>query len=171
MTNIVLIGMPGAGKTTLGKTLAQSLGLDFVDTDTLIEEKAGISLQEILENQGLEGFKTCEGEVVASLHLSRHVIATGGSVVYSSAAMKNLKKNSVIIYIDVPPDILEKRVHNPSGRGMVRPPGMSLQDLFRERKPLYEKYADLTISDRGSEPEELKEHMIDLLKKNYRGKL
>lgn len=160
MNNIILIGMPGAGKTTLGKILSRRLEMPFVDTDRVIEKRKGMPLQKVFEALGLENFKIFEGEVAASLELSAHIIATGGSVIYSENAMKHLACLGTIIYLDVSPVILEKRVKNADTRGMARRPGMTLVELYNERAPLYRAWADCTVEEDDRNPESMAEEII-----------
>ncbi len=145
MDNIVLIGMPGVGKSTVGVLLAKRLGYRFVDTDLLIQEKEGKRLFEILRDNGNEYFAATENRVCSSLKAERTVIATGGSVVFGSEAMKNLKRLGKVVYLRVPLAELEKRVNNFETRGILMKSGQTLEDIFYERTPLYEKYADLTV--------------------------
>jgi Shikimate kinase len=145
MKNIVLIGMAGAGKSTLGVLLAKTLGFGFIDTDLLIQEKEEALLQEIIENKGLEYFMSAEEEVCAALNTKNNVIATGGSVVLSGKAMDNLKKNGTVVYLKVPYDEIKRRLSNITTRGIVFKEGQSLRDVYNERVTLYEKYADKVI--------------------------
>lgn len=143
--NIVLIGMPGVGKSTVGVVLAKSMGYSFVDSDLLIQEREGRLLHEIIEEKGLDGFHEVENEVNASICASRTVIATGGSVVYGKQAMAHLKKIGVVVYLSLPLDELTERLGDLNERGVVIREGQTLADLLRERTPLYEQYADITI--------------------------
>lgn len=149
MDNVVLIGMPGAGKSTVGVLLAKRLGYRFVDTDLLIQEKENRRLFEILRDCGNEYFAAAENRIVASLKVEKSVIATGGSVVFGADAMKNLKSLGKIVYLRVPLCELEKRVNNFETRGILMKSGQTLEDIFYERTPLYEKYADLTVDCDG----------------------
>lgn len=143
--NLTLIGMAGAGKSTLGKALAQKLNYAFLDTDLLLEEQAGCSLQAILEQAGPDGLRQQEAQVVQSLHLQHTVIATGGSVIYSAAAMAHLRNISHIVYLEAPFAMIAARIGNASQRGFVRAPGQTLRDVYEERLPLYRQYADVII--------------------------
>jgi len=144
--NLILIGMPGAGKSTVGKYLARSLSLPFLDTDLLIEDRWRSSLQEIIDSEGLEAFRVKEEETILSLTVVRHVISTGGSVVYYPQAMAHLQDLGWILWLDLPLEELESRLANGvENRGIVRTPNQSLADLYRERKPLYERYAQLRV--------------------------
>jgi len=151
--NIVLIGMPGAGKSTVGVVLAKSLGMRFIDTDILIQERTGRMLQAILDEDGPEGFWRIEEETVLSLHAEHAVIATGGSVVCSEAAMVHLKAGGVVVYLEVSYDEMERRLKNITTRGIVLLPGQSLRGMYDERVPLYERYADLTVASSGGDLE------------------
>ncbi len=163
-SNIVLIGMPGSGKSTLGVLLAKSLGLHFVDTDLIISRKADATLQNILDSDGLDRFLDLEEEVGAELKCEKTVVATGGSMVLSDKAMKNLASQGRVVYINVPLDEIKSRVTNIKTRGIAFRKGETLDDVYRERKFLYEKYADITVdfNDRGVEA--AVERIIDKLK-------
>ena len=161
--NIILIGMPGAGKSTVGVVLAKALGMRFVDTDILIQERAGKMLQEILDGDGPDAFKRIEEEVVLSLRPRRAVIATGGSVVYSRDAMAHLKEGGVVVYLKVPYTEMETRLENITTRGIVLLPGQSLREMYDERMPLYERYADITIACRGRDLESVVGGVIEAL--------
>ena len=149
MNNIVLIGMPGAGKNTVGVLLAKRLGYRFVDTDLLIQEQEDKRLFEILRDDGNDYFAATENRVCASIKAKKTVIATGGSVVFGKEAMQNLKSLGRVVYLRVPLSELEKRVNNFETRGILMKSGQSLEDIFYERSPLYEKYADLTVDAVG----------------------
>jgi shikimate kinase len=144
-SNIVLIGMPGAGKSTVGIILAKMMSLDFIDTDVLIQITQGRSLQQIVDTNGHIALRDIEQEVLLGLHCRDHVVATGGSAVYSEAAMKHLASEGTIIFLDVTLSDLEERVRNFDTRGLAKKQGQSFADLFLERVPLYRKYADLTL--------------------------
>ena len=143
--NIILIGMSGAGKSTLGVLLAKALGKDFADTDLYIQQKEKRLLQEIIDADGIEYFMQVEEDVVSNLHFKNAVIATGGSVVYSDKIMTELKKNAVSVYLYVPYAELASRVKNISTRGIVMRKGNTYEDVYNERLPLYEKYADIIV--------------------------
>ena len=143
--NIVLIGMPAAGKSTIGVLLAKSAGLAFVDTDLEIQRKTNSKLQEIINKSGIEHFLKIEEEVIARLAVEESVIATGGSAVYSQRAMSHLKENGIIVFLKVPLCDIKKRLDNISTRGIAMSAGSTLDSIFLERMPLYEKYADITV--------------------------
>jgi len=143
--NLALIGMPGAGKSTLGVLLAKRTARSFLDTDLLIQKAEGAPLQEIIEKRGVEFFRSVEERVVLGLDGSSSVIATGGSVVYSQAAMEHLGRLGRRIYLDVPLAELEQRLGNLDQRGVIRGPGQDLEGLLAERRPLYERWADIRV--------------------------
>lgn len=145
--NIILIGMPGAGKSTVGVVLAKTLGYDFVDTDIQLSRHIGTTLQEYINIYGIETFLKAEEKLVLSLACSSTVIATGGSVVLSEPAMKHLNDNSTTVFIDVPLDELRRRLINIRTRGIALKPGQSIEDIFRDRMPLYRRYADVTVPE------------------------
>lgn len=161
--NIILVGMPGAGKSTVGVVLAKTLGMQFIDTDILIQERAGKMLQEILDEDGPDAFKRIEEETILSLHPRRAVIATGGSVVCSEAAMAHLKSGGLVVYLEIPYAEMEKRLKNITTRGILLLPGQSLRGMYDERVPLYEKYADLTVACSGEDLESVVENVIEAL--------
>ncbi len=161
--NIVLIGMPGVGKSTIGVILAKVLGYQFLDADLVIQEKEGKLLREIIEEVGTEGFIQVENRVNASIDVAKTVIATGGSVVYGKEAMEHLKEIGTVVYLQVPFDILEKRLSDIKGRGVVLREGQTLYDLFMERTPLYEKYADIFISEENLNVEQTVELLTEKL--------
>jgi shikimate kinase len=145
MENIILIGMPGAGKSTMGVILAKTLGRHFIDTDIVAQETSGRLLQDIIDEEGTGAFLKTEEKTILSLHCRNAVIATGGSVVFSESAMKYLKKDGVVIYLKISFDEMARRLRNITTRGIVLPGGQSLREMYNQRVPLYEKYADITI--------------------------
>ena len=149
--NVVLIGMPGSGKSTVGRPLANQLGYAFLDTDHVIEAGEEKPLGDVLAGSGIDGFIDLESRYICSLHCDRTVISTGGSVVYCDAAMQNLKELGPVLFLDVPLVVLEARLADLAGRGVVIDPGQSVAELERERRPYYERYADLVI-ECGDEP-------------------
>lgn len=161
--NIVLIGMPGVGKSTVGVILAKVMGYQFLDADLVIQEQEGKLLKEIIEEVGTDGFIQVENRVNASLACSKTIIATGGSVVYGEEAMEHLKKIGTVVYLEVPFSALEKRLSDIKGRGVILREGQTLYDLFMERTPLYEKYADVRVSEEGLNVEETVERLVEKL--------
>lgn len=151
-SNITLIGMPASGKSTIGVLLAKRLGYSFVDVDIVIQERTGRLLKEIIAERGLDGFLQVEDEVNGSLAVKRSVIAPGGSVVYGEKAMAHLKEISQIVYLKLDYEELEQRLGDLTDRGVALRPGMSLRDLYEERLPLYERYADITVCESGRGP-------------------
>jgi shikimate kinase len=147
--NLILIGMPGAGKSTIGKLLAKLADLGFLDTDLLLEAREGRSLQQIVDQDGYLGMRAAEERLVLSLDCYQQVIATGGSVVYSASAMRHLQTLGRIIFLHLPLTELLPRLADLDTRGLVRLPGQAVADLYAERLPLYRRYADLTIDCRG----------------------
>ncbi|MEQ6886525.1 shikimate kinase [Salicola sp. Rm-C-2C1-2] len=145
-SNIALIGMPGSGKSTVGVLLAKASGRDFVDTDLLIQSRTGSSLQSIVDERGYEALREVEEQVLLSLAVSNHVIATGGSVVYSEAGMAHLKTSSVVVFLDVSLNTVRNRIGDYSLRGISKRPDQSIQDLFEERLDLYRHYSDIVIA-------------------------
>lgn len=145
--NIVLIGMPGVGKSTAGVVLAKMLGYEFVDTDLLIQRSEGKLLRQIMEEKGTEGFIQVENRVNSQVEAEHSVIATGGSVVYGREAMEHLKEIGVVVYLKLDFDILRKRLHNIKGRGVVLREGQTLRDIYEERSRLYEAYADVIVDE------------------------
>ncbi len=144
--NIVLIGMPVAGKSTVGVILAKVLGYQFIDTDLVIQEQEKRLLKDIIKEDGLDGFIEVENQVNANLEVENTVIATGGSVIYGKEAMEHLKSIGTIVYIKLSYETLENRLSNIRQRGVVLKKGQSLRELYEERCPLYEKYADITVN-------------------------
>jgi len=161
--NIVLIGMPGAGKSTVGVVLAKALGMQFIDTDILIQERAGRMLQEILDTDGPDAFKRIEEEAILSLHPRRAVIATGGSVVFSGDAMAHLKSAGSIVYLEISYAEMEARLKNITTRGILLLPGQNLRKMYDERISLYETYADLTVACTGGDLESVVGSVIGAL--------
>ncbi len=161
--NLVLVGMPGVGKSTVGVLLAKQLGYGFLDTDIYIQEREGRKLPGIIADRGIEGFKKCEERAILSLAPSAHVIATGGSVVYSRRSMQHLGLGGRIVFLDIAPGLLAQRLDNLDARGVVYAPGQTLSQLYRERHPLYVRYADITVVCDGLSPEEVKAEIIEHL--------
>lgn len=147
--NIILIGMPGAGKSTVGVLLAKRLGYQFVDTDLLLQTQQQCRLQQIIARVGLDAFKGIEADVLCNLETSHSVVATGGSAVYSKRAMARLKKLGQLVFIDIPLEELLERVNDMDNRGLVIGPDETYEHLYAERRPLYRKYAEVSISGGG----------------------
>lgn len=145
-TNVVLIGMPGAGKSTVGVLLARQLGKGFIDTDLLIQARAGQTLQDIVDQQGHAALRELEAEVLTDLHCHDQVIATGGSAVYSATAMAALASDGIIVHLQVPIAVILERVTDFDTRGIARAANQTLEDLFAEREQLYQRYADIRVA-------------------------
>lgn len=165
--NIILIGMPGVGKSTLGVLLAKKLGYEFIDSDILIQAREKRMLKEIIAKEGLEGFLEIEAEVNATVDIENVVLATGGSVVYKERAMKHLKKIGTVVYLKVSYDELNKRLGNLKERGVALKEGQTLKDLCQERCPLYEKYADIILDEEHMGLEETLDKLLYNLKKHW----
>jgi shikimate kinase len=153
-SNIVRIGMPGAGKSTIGVVLAKMLGWGFVDTDLLIQQRENRTLQDIVDKDGYIALRSIEESVIIDAQWRSHVIATGGSAVYSEKAMNHLKEIAQVVFLDVEYKEICRRVNNLSTRGIAGPPGQTLQQVYMERVPLYHVYADITVPCQGMEIEE-----------------
>ena len=143
--NIVLVGMPGAGKSTIGILLAKALAKDFVDTDVLIQQREGCTLRDYQLAHGQDAFLRLEASVLENLAVSNTVIATGGSAVYVDSAMAALRQRGVVVFIDVPLAVLKTRLGDMGNRGVVQKPGQDLNALYQERWPLYEAAADIRV--------------------------
>ena len=165
MENVVLIGMPGVGKSTVGVVLAKVLGYQFIDADLLIQKKMNMVLSEIIKKEGTDGFMKIENDVNASIETDRTVIATGGSVVYCEEAMEHLKSIGTVIYLKLSLESLSKRLGNLVGRCVVLKKGQTLEHLYDERTPLYEKYADLPIDEENQELEDTLQTILNCYKK------
>ena len=147
--NIVLIGMPGCGKSTIGVLLAKIIGFNFIDSDLLIQAREGKRLYQIINEKGLDAFNRIENEVNASISTTNTVIATGGSVVYGKEAMEHLKEIGTVVFLDVSLEELQKRIRNMATRGISMREGQSFEDLYNERNTLYNKYCDVKIECTG----------------------
>ena len=144
-SNIILIGMPGAGKTTIGKSISAKTSYDLIDTDDLIRQDCSTSLQEFIDKNGHLKFQELEEKIILEINCKNCIVATGGSVVYSLTSIKHLKSLGKIIYLDVSLDELERRLGDFKTRGIVIKPDQTIQDLYNERNDLYRKYADVTV--------------------------
>ena len=162
--NLILIGMPASGKSTVGVILAKVIGYDFIDSDLLIQKKEGMRLADIIKKKGIDGFLEVENEVNASIEASQCVSATGGSAVYGEEAMKHLREIGAVIYLQVDYSVIQKRLHNIRQRGVVLRQGQTLQDLYDERTVLYEKYADLIVREGSGEIEAVVARIIRTLR-------
>lgn len=164
MSNIVLIGMPGCGKSTVGVILAKTLGIGFVDTDLVIQQREKRLLQNIIDSDGIETFLDCEAEAVKSLECENSVIATGGSVIFREDAINHLKKNGKVFYLNVPLDEIKKRLDNISTRGVAASKEQTIDDIFNERSLLYNKYADYVLDLDGFSAEQTVEKITKFYK-------
>lgn len=165
MDNIILIGMPGCGKSTAGVVLAKVLGYGFIDSDLVIQEHEGKRLNEILDSVGPWGFNKIEDDINAGITAEKTVIATGGSAVYGKKAMKHFSDSGKIVYLELSAAEIEKRVGSIKDRGISIEEGMDIRALYEERKPLYEKYADVTVNTEGLDIPRTVEAIIDALEK------
>ena len=154
-SNIILIGMPGSGKSTVGVILAKSTSHGFADTDVLIQASQDRSLQEIVDADGYMALRNIEEAILLRLDCRNHVIATGGSAVYSHIAMERLRLDGFVVFLDVDLTTLESRIRDFENRGLAKRPDQTLADLFEERRPLYLKYADITLACAGLTHEEI----------------
>ncbi len=145
MNNIILIGMPGAGKSTVGVVLAKRLGYHFVDSDLVIQDKTGKLLHQIIDEKGIDGFIKIENDINTSLSLVKTVIATGGSAIYGKESMEHFKRIGTIVYLKLSYETITDRLGDLNERGVAVRKGQNLVDLYEERRPYYEKYADITI--------------------------
>lgn len=161
--NIILIGMPGCGKSTVGVLLAKSMLCNFVDTDLIIQNKYQMSLCNIIKKDGLEGFTEKENSVLSELSCQNSVVATGGSAVYCNEGMQNLKKDGRVIYLKLSPTEIKKRIKNITTRGIAMKDGTTIEELYTERCALYEKYADCTIDCENTTPEECVNKIIEII--------
>ena len=153
MKNIILTGMPGVGKSTIGVILAKELGYQFLDSDLLIQQQELKLLKDIIAEKGVDGFLAVENQVNSSIEAERAVIATGGSAVYGKEAMEHFKRTGIVVYLKCSYDALEKRLGDLKGRGVVLKDGQTLRDIYEERSVLYEKYADLIVVEDGRDIE------------------
>lgn len=166
--SIVLVGMAGAGKSTIGTLLSKALGFDFIDLDNYILEKGGKTIQEIIDDEGEEALLRLEKRRMYEIDLARRVVAPGGSIIYHSDLMKYLKQNSTLVYLDDSFENIEERLTNVLARGIVGLRDKSLRQIYDERSPLYSRYADITINCQGKSQDrlarEILHHYLDLRK-------
>lgn len=165
MNNVILIGMPGAGKSTLGVLLAKTLGMTFLDTDLLLQQQEKSLLPDLIARQGIDGFLALEGNLCAGLEADNAVIATGGSVVYQPEGMANLRRLGTVVYLKLGYRTLSRRLGNLKHRGVVLRSGQTLRMLYDERVPLYETYADLIVDCGQQDIEHTLQRVLQALKK------
>lgn len=163
MNNVTLIGMPGSGKSTIGVILAKALGYQFLDTDLVIQKQEKRKLSQIITQEGPERFKEIENRVNASVDVTETVIAPGGSVIYCEEAMKHLRSIGKVVYLKISLESLSKRLGNLRGRGVLLKEGQTLKDLYEERVPLYEKYADIVVDEEGKDLEESLAAVLEII--------
>ena len=161
--NVVLIGMPGCGKSTVGVLVAKAMLYDFLDTDLVIQNKLGKTLSKIINEDGIEEFKNVENSILSEISCDNSIIATGGSAVYGKEAMQNLKQNAKVVYLKLTSGEIESRIKNIKTRGIAMQEGTSIEELYKERAPLYEKYADITVCCSGKTIEECVNDIIKAL--------
>jgi len=160
---IILIGMAGAGKSTVGAALAKKLGYTFTDLDINIKEKNSRSLQEIIDTQGEGVLLQLEKDHMYQIKLNHRVVSPGGSIIYHPDLMSYLKQRAILVYLDTEFETIEKRIFNAKDRGIIGLNSHTLKEIFEERKPLYKKYADIAVQTTGKNPNELAEEIINLL--------
>lgn len=165
MKNIIFIGMPASGKSTVGVVIAKRLGYDFIDTDLLIQKQENRLLKEIIADVGNEGFLAIENQVNREVEAERAVISPGGSVIYCKEAMEHFKEIGTVVYLQVPFETIHSRIRNAKNRGVVLKKGQTLRDLYEERTKLFEKYADYVVSEEGLSLEETIDKVLELFEK------
>ena len=165
MKNVVLIGMPGSGKCSVGVLLAKVLGFGFLDSDLLIQKREGRLLSQVIQQEGIDGFIRIEEEVNAGIEERETVIATGGSVIYGARAMEHLRAIGTIVYLSLPLEELRERLGNLKCRGVVLREGQTLEELYEQRVPLYERYADLKVDETGLDVEQTLERLVKALER------
>lgn len=163
--NVILIGMPGVGKSTAGVVLAKILGYHFVDADIVIQQKEGRLLRDIIEEEGVDGFIAIENKINSKIEGEKTVISTGGSVVYGKEAMEHYRKIGTVVFLKLDFESLKERLGDIKNRGVVLREGQDLKDLYEERTPLYEQYADVIIDEKGLNVEETIGKLVQELKK------
>lgn len=159
--NLIFVGMPGSGKSTVGVLIAKRLGLGFIDTDLLIQQETGRTLQHIVDQDGYAALRKTEEQVLLNVNVQQHVISTGGSAVYSDAAMRHLKTGGSVVFLDISLDTVMARIGDYSLRGISKKPDQSLLELYEERSALYSRYADLAIQGDGLSQEQVCDALID----------
>lgn len=164
MKNIVLIGMPGAGKSTIGVILAKVLGYNFIDTDLLIQKQESRLLREIIAAEGLDGFIAIENQINSELIATNSVIATGGSIIYGTEAMNHLRDIGLVVYLQLSYETIKRRLGDIKQRGVVFKEGQTLKSLYDERCPLYEKYAHVIVNSEDLVTEELMNKVVEVVK-------
>ena len=164
--NLIFIGMPAVGKSTVGIVVAKRLGMKFIDTDLLIQEREKKLLREIIAEAGQDGFLKIENRVNASLNVENAVISPGGSVIYCEEAMAHYKKIGTVVYLKASYQTIKRRIRNPKKRGVVLREGQTLRDLYDERVPYFKKYADITVCEDGCRIEETIENVLNAVKKH-----
>ena len=162
-SNIILIGMPAAGKSTIGVLLAKTTLKSFVDTDLTIQSRYGCGLCDIIEKEGTDAFLKIENDIICSENYKHSVVATGGSAVYGEEAMAHLKADGIAVYLEISLDEIRKRIGNITTRGVAMKNGSTLDELYKERLPLYNKYADITINCEGKTAEEIVTEIVGKL--------
>ena len=167
-TNLTLIGMPGAGKSTVGIILAKDMGFGFIDTDVLIQINQQKTLQQILDESDHLTLRNIEEKEILKLNVQKHIIATGGSVAYSPSAMELLQKISHVVFLKVDIDELKRRIHNYETRGIAKAPTQTFMELFEERQRLYEKYAEITITGGGLNQNEIADEIQKLTRSFFK---
>lgn len=167
-SNLIFIGMPAVGKSTVGIVVAKRLGMNFIDTDLVIQEQEKKLLREIIAEVGQDGFLEIENQVNAQIRAENSVISPGGSVIYCRDAMKHYKEIGTVVYLKASYQTIKKRIHNPKKRGVVLRKGQSFRDLYNERVPYFEKYADITVSEDGCRIEETIENVINAVEEYRR---
>lgn len=163
MKNIILIGMPGVGKSTVGVVLAKMLGCTFIDGDLVIQERMGKLLHEIIEEIGADGFNELENRINMTINPKKAVISPGGSVVYGSKAMEHYKSIGKVVFLNLPVDELKRRLGDLNERGVSLKEGQTLEDLYNERLPLYQKYADYTVDCHNKQLREVAREIVDIV--------
>ena len=164
MKNLIFIGMPAVGKSTVGVVVAKRLGMEFIDTDLLIQKQEGRLLSEIIASEGIEGFLQIENQVNLNLYVKNAVISPGGSVVYCKEAMQHFKEIGTVIYLQASYETLRRRIRSLKKRGVVLKEGQTFRDLYAERTKLFEQYADIVIREDGFEIEETIENVLERVK-------